>query len=34
MHHIALHLMSCTFMALSRTYAFVIDPADQEPEEP
>jgi hypothetical protein len=33
MHHNILHLMFCTFMALSHTYAFAIDPAEQESEE-
>jgi hypothetical protein len=33
MHHIALLLMFCTFMALSHIYAFVIDPTEQEHEE-
>jgi hypothetical protein len=32
MHHIAFHIMFCTMMALSHTYAFAIDPAEQEPE--
>jgi hypothetical protein len=34
MHHIALFTPCITLLALSHTYAFAIEPTEQEPEEP